>query len=639
MGDKYERLLTSLSQSESWVSAAELAARLGVTTRSVRGYVAAAKTAARPLEIIESSTSGYRLNSRAFAEFTARSRDSGHGTSPADRSAHIARRLLETTGGLDVHALADGLHVSESTIEADLRRVRSLASEVGLATERSGSIVTLSGAERDRRRLLGRLFREEGAGSFLRLDTVQRQFPTLDLASFKTDLLAALEDAGYLVNQYGVDGVVLHVAIAVDRVRSGRAVDDEAGAWSELPDAEPLPRSLDALVRRHFGVALDAADLGYLARLLTARVATHDADGVDGPQGDTEAANLALVRRIAARVREEYLLELDDEAFLARFALHVGNMISRAEQRSFNRNPMGRTIKASYPTVYDIAVFIASALQRERGVEVNDDEISYLALHVGSQLERSATRQEQVRCVLVCPGYHDLPTVLRERLEAELGDELAIELVITRTDVAWDELGADLVLSTLPPPDGRGGAVLLIQPFLTEADADRVRRAVARIRRQRRRSRLKDDLLLYFSEDLFLRNVATFGQEAMIRMLGERMVALGIIDPDYIEGAIERERMSSTAFTDLLAMPHAMTMSAVRTSIAVAVNETAVPWGESRVHVVAFIAFSESDRASFQTVFDQFVEVFADGAGVLELIKQADDFASFIELLVRLIDA
>jgi lichenan operon transcriptional antiterminator len=54
---------------------------------------------------------------------------------------------------------------------------------------------------------------------------------------------------------------------------------------------------------------------------------------------------------------------------------------------------------------------------------------------------------------------------------------------------------------------------------------------------------------------------------------------------------------------------------------------------------VALIAFSESDRASFQTVFDQFVEVFADGAGVLDLIRQSSTFSSFIEMLVRLIDA
>jgi len=124
----------------------------------------------------------------------------------------------------------------------------------------------------------------------------------------------------------------------------------------------------------------------------------------------------------------------------------------------------------------------------------------------------------------------------------------------------------------------------------------------------------------------------------MIRMLGNLMIERGIITDSYVTGAIEREQLSSTAFTDTIAVPHAMVMSAARTSIAIAVNETPMPWGENRVNVIALIAFSSSGRASFQTVFDQFVEVFAERSEVLELIKRSTDFGSFIEQLVHVID-
>jgi lichenan operon transcriptional antiterminator len=124
----------------------------------------------------------------------------------------------------------------------------------------------------------------------------------------------------------------------------------------------------------------------------------------------------------------------------------------------------------------------------------------------------------------------------------------------------------------------------------------------------------------------------------MIRMLGSLMIERGIIDEAYVAGAVERERMSSTAFTDTLAVPHAMVMSATTTSIAIAVNETPMPWGDNRVNVIALIAFSASGRASFQEVFDQFVEVFAERGDVLELIKRSTDFSTFIEELVHVID-
>jgi lichenan operon transcriptional antiterminator len=179
---------------------------------------------------------------------------------------------------------------------------------------------------------------------------------------------------------------------------------------------------------------------------------------------------------------------------------------------------------------------------------------------------------------------------------------------------------------------------VVIQPFLTEGDVENIRRAISKLRRHRRRIRIKDDLLLYFDEALFLRNEQADSEAAMIRKLGDLMLERGVIDESYITGAIEREALSSTAFTESIAVPHAMAMSATRTSIAIAVNETAMPWGENRVNVIALIAFSSSGRASFQNVFDQFVEVFADRADVLELIRRSTGFTEFIEELVRVID-
>ena len=69
-----------------------------------------------------------------------------------------------------------------------------------------------------------------------------------------------------------------------------------------------------------------------------------------------------------------------------------------------------------------------------------------------------------------------------------------------------------------------------------------------------------------------------------------------------------------------------------------AVNEALMAWDENRVDVIAIIAFSESGRASFQTVFDQIVDTFGERAQVLELNRKSDDFGSFIEELVHVID-
>ncbi|MDO9398486.1 MAG: PRD domain-containing protein [Herbiconiux sp.] len=639
MSAKYERLLAYLAEADDWVTAGALADRLGVTTRSVRSYVTSVKNAARPLEVIASSTSGYRLNREAYASFVVGLR--GRETEPAgprDRVHAIIRGLGDSPEGVDVHDLAATLFVSESTVEADLRKAKPLVEEAGLGLARRGSTVTLTGGELDRRRLLSRIFRDESAAGFLDLETIQREFASENLGAFKSDLIAMLDGNGYFVNEYSIDNVLLHVAIAVDRVSKNRPLaPDEA---PELSDTiRDIAAQLDVLIRSHFGVALAARELGYLSVLLTTRVLTpgHDEPTEAVAATYLDPGDLAEMRRIVRLASDEYLVDLDDEDFIVRLSLHIRNLVARAQENTFSRNPMTRSIKGSFPMIYELAVFLASQIQRHHGIVVNEDEIAYIALHVGSHLERQNLRQERVTCALICPNYYDMHVVLRQRLEAELGSELQIDVVITRADVDWDSLGSDIVVTTIPVSTARDN-VVVIPPFPGEADFESIRRVIAAVRRHGRRMQIKDELLQYFDERLYRRNLAADSEAGMIRELGAAMVELGVIDESYVAGAIEREQMSSTAFSDTIAVPHAMAMSASRTAIAVVVNETPMPWGENRVNVIAFIAFSESGRRAFQNVFDQLVEVFSDRDDMQRIVRRGTDFASFIDELVHVMD-
>jgi lichenan operon transcriptional antiterminator len=165
-----------------------------------------------------------------------------------------------------------------------------------------------------------------------------------------------------------------------------------------------------------------------------------------------------------------------------------------------------------------------------------------------------------------------------------------------------------------------------------------VRAAASRARRLRRRAGIADELLEFFDARLFFTEPPGDTPESIIRGLGAALVEVGAADEAYIEGALERERMSSTAFTESLAVPHAMGLTAERTAIAIALCPTPIPWGDARVSVIAFIAFSAAGRAQFQPLFDRFVGVFAARRDVAGLVRDSGDFAGFIAQLARLID-
>ncbi|GAA1060378.1 BglG family transcription antiterminator [Agromyces bracchium] len=627
MSENWERLVEALADDDVAVTAARLADRLGVSDRTIRSYAAQANRTGEV--VVESGPDGYRLDRSAWAR-VLHARSVAADATPDGRRARLIRDLVDARDGLDLHEVAAAAHVSESTVEADLGRVRARLQGTGLSLDREGSRVRLVGPETAMRRLLGSLVREEGRRGIRDLSSLRAGFPSME--RFRTALVAGIRDAGYAPNEYALDDVLLHVAIALDRVGRDRVLagsDDPATPATipappesrgvephDRPDApgsalDALSALLDRLIRDEFDVRLPPAELDHLARLIGSRVATLQ----QGP------AREAVVREIVARISQEWLVELGDERFIERLALHVENLAARAAEQSYSRNPLTASIKSAYPLIYDLAVYLASELARIEGITVNDDEIAYLAMHLGAQLERTRSRGDVVRVAVDVPEYHDARSLLVERLRGALGDEA--ELV----DGDLDE--ADLVVAVLPP-DSPLPAVVIVAPFPTSDDVDRVRAEVARLRRGRRRARLASTLSHSIGPDLFVRGVGGRDREAVIRLLGDRLIDAGVIDDAYVEGALERERMSSTAFTDLLAVPHAMTMTATRSAIAIAIDERAIEWGDANVHVVALIAFAEDGRAEFQSVFDQFVEAFSEPENVRRLVRGATDYPGLL---------
>jgi len=631
MGERWQRLLDELMRVDGWTTSAELADRLGVTTRTVRAWVAAANAAADPA-VIRSGPDGYRLDHAAFA---SRVDDvvSGDAIRPEARQAQLIRRLVDTDAGIDVFDTAAELHLSESTVETDLTRIRERLTGTGLALERHGARVRMSGPEAARRRLLGDLFRAESARGRAAFDVLRRRFPALP--EFRDALISGLEQAGYAPNEYAIDDVLLHVSIAVDRVTRDRTLGADgppersrsAARVSTDDDQDRLDGLLEPLVSAHLGVRLPAPDLRHLARLIRTRAATRRS-----APGTRTSPRRALVHGIVQRAASEYLLDLTDDAFIDRLALHVDNLAERSADRSFSRNPLTAQIKAAYPLIYELAVYVASELMRADDIRVNEDEIAYLAMHLGAHLDRRR-QADTVRIVIDVPAYHDLRDALAARVTATAGEGVAVRLAGEA-----DAAPADLIVAVAPPA-APASRLVLVAPLPTDEDLERVRAEVTALRRARRTARLATRLADAIEPTFFVRGMRGLDPEGVIRMLGSRLITAGAVDASYVDGAVERERMSSTAFSDHLAVPHAMTMSARRTAIAIAIDETAIDWAGTPVHVVALIAFADSGRAEFQEVFDQFVEAFSERDNVLRLVRGATDYAGLVSELARLMEA
>ncbi len=635
MTDKTAQLIDVLRSARDWMSAQSLAERLNVTARSIRNYVAAIKSASDPFEVIEASARGYRINLEAYDTYKQAStaKPKASPSTPRERANHLIRLIIDSPGGISLDDAAKSMHVSAATAELDLKKARDIVATCDVTISRFDGRLALEGSETAIRRVISLLVYSSLDSDFVNLYSVATRFEIPKLVEFKTDLIERLDFHGFIINEYGIDSVLLHVAITVDRVRSGRTLPDISQDLGE--EAELIASVIRDLVQKHFEVTLGPIEESYLARQIATRViSAAKANSLSAAQAAPEDRETLL--KVIEKVYEEYRVDLNNEELVDRLALHLGHLFYRAKFNVFSRNPIAKSIKTSYPLIFDLAVFMCSLIQKERGIVIDEDEISYVALHIGSFLERQAQEGNRVTATIICPSYYDLHIVMRESIEKDLGDDITIESVVNRTDVDVRGLTSDIIISTIPLSVRMNNAIE-VKPFLTQKNMTDLRNLVSDIRQSRRRLSIREQLIACFREDLFYRNVAFDTPEQMIRKLGAGLTALNIVDQSYVEGAIERERMSSTVFVDGLAVPHDMTMSAQSPTIAIAINEEPGQWGDQPVNVVAFIAFAASGREEFQPVFEQFVDVFSDRDRMQNIIRDSADYSSFISALSKAI--
>lgn len=116
-------LLEALTNAREWVDAGHLAKMFRVTPKTVYNHVRRINEA-KGDTLIESSARGYRLRDGDLSG-TATPHDN-----KGSRADAILGRLLGPSTPVNMYDLADELHVADSTLQAELRRVRDEVSRL-----------------------------------------------------------------------------------------------------------------------------------------------------------------------------------------------------------------------------------------------------------------------------------------------------------------------------------------------------------------------------------------------------------------------------------------------------------------------------------------------------------------------------
>lgn len=628
-----DRFLDVLASRGDWVDARFIADTFGVTTRTVRNYVKKLNDESDG-ELVESSYRGYRLR-----QDVVRERPRTESPQPEDRADVILRRLISTSQPISIYDLADELCVSDSTIETDLRRVRDSVRLFDLTLARNRDTVALEGTELSKRKLMSQMLSAESSTGFSAFTGSGMALEGFDVARLSRMVSELLTDHGLVSDDFGLNNVVLHLIIMVQRMRQGMSMPDD-GTYDKTwgTPASEVASEICSRMGERFGIDVPTSEIGYLALVIASNSRSED-------YSFTSAANLsslieeddvALTQSAVAALEHAYYLEPFDNEFVMRMAVHMHSLLQRMEDGIGSHNPMLGKIKQSYPLIYDMAVFFSRCISEERGIALSEDEISFIAFHIGAYLEKADPEGDSVTATFLYMDYHGMYRLSLDRIREEFRNSLSIVGVASVADYDPDAIETDLVLSPIEIDAPARSQVIVLSPIIKDSDLKRIRRAIE-TQQAKRRGLEAFSLISRFLDPKLYRRIGEYrNKEGLIRDLADECRDMGLVGEHFADEVLAREALSSTAFNNQVAIPHSMTASANRSFLSVAVCERGMPWDSQTVNLVMLLGISENDRKAFRILFDSLIEVLSEPASVNRLVK-CRSYSEFVELLNELI--
>lgn len=630
MRRKQEELINFLYTHNEKVTANILSKALNLSIRTIKSYIAELNM--NYPSLISSSNRGYVID-KVKANSLLQYKDD----IPQDYESRciyiIKKTLLEKQDYIDIFDLCEELFISYSTLKKDIYKMNTSFANFKITFSSENNKLHVGGSEQNKRKLISHVMSEEVSGNFLNLTLLQESFPDYDLDDACTLIKDICKQHHYYLNDFSCVNFILHVTIMVSRINHGNHIinNNELIQVTNKND-EKIAKELCLALEQVFNVSFNSSEILeiYILFKNNANYINNENENVSLLVSDEI---IQITKNIIKNVDEHFFINLDSDNFITPFMLHLKNLKNRLIKNNLLKNPMLDSIKISCPTIYDISTFIAYQLTLSFHENVNEDEIAFIALHVGTEIERQKKEETKVSCLLLCPEYLNITSTLHKKIMMDFGDQLTIQKSISfENEILGNNF--DLLITTVPVLESTNYFTVLLPPFPMSYEKNKILDAIIRIENTKKSQILTNNLNFYFNEKLFYSMNEDISKSAVINELAERMINLGYVEENFKEEIWKRETASSTAFMNI-AIPHPMKMSAYKTSIGVVISHKGIDWGNQHfVNVVFMIAFNKIDNKHFHALYESLVLLFNEPIVISE-IKKCKNFNDFKDIVIK----
>lgn len=630
INNRQMNIINILSDADGRMTGKEIARILNVTDRTVRSDIDAINKYYECQIIVSNKRTGYRIDSTLIAKKDIEIKEMIPQTSD-ERCIWIIHDLLFSDKEINLIKLQERVFVSGYSIDNDIKKVRNIIEAYpSLKIIRSKNHIRLEGDEADKRKLYKYLLTQETQGNFMNLNSIANFWNDFDLIKIKDEFVEVCDKYDYKIRETVFPMIMMHAGVAIERIINKN--------YQKCETDEKLKESTEYIVSEEFfrrvskilNVEVVESEIELFALLLMGKGAS---DYRKLKSSKEEIKN--LIAEILDNLSEYFGIEFSKDWDLKiGLETHIASLIERQKNNIKVTDIYLKEIKRKYPLVFDMAIHAANIIEEHTGYKVDEAEIEFLALHLGSAYERINSHQKY-RCVIIIPHNQMLSKPCIDRINSRFDDRMEI---IKRFSFFEEkqimEYEPNIIITTVPVKHSLDIPTVQINLFFSHEDESKIFQLLEKMDKRRYQDDFTTLIKKLIKKELFHVNESYESSAEIIEVLCDELIEKGFADKSYKEDVFKREDVSATSFLYGFAVPHSIKVSTKESCISTMILDKPVKWGDFEVRLVILLGIREKDNRLLKIFFDWLSNIVTDSKKLNQLLS-VNSYEEYMKFVVE----
>ena len=567
------------------VSSLALSQEIGCSTKTIQNEIKEVNKELKNCEIVSIRGIGYKIEGN-LDDIDIKNSD----LYDYDRVEYIIKKIINISSTdkdtIKLEDLADSMYVSLSTVKNDLKEVKKILNEYNLKiSSKHKQGICIEASEEDIIKFIinysNKVDNSLNIKDFLNNNIIENLF------SIKKILLDTLSYENMILTDNEFKNIVNYISIYLSRNNTNQ-IDFIKEYIKKYKSKKEKPISEDEQLLIRKAIKEFCRDLN----IATSINLSHD------------------------KIFEECLFN------------HICNLYKRADLGINQYEITAGEIKLKYPFPFELGKIAKKTIEKNLNMEISEDEVENIALHIGGALERIDKRDEKkvYKTIIVCTSGVGTSMLIKSKLENIFKGKLEIIKVIPSYLIDYiNVLDIDFVISTVEV-NLENVNVIKVSPMLTDKEIKLIEKYI-----ETENVYIDLDIQNLFSSELFFKDIKAETRSQVIDIMSKKLVEKGYIDDTMRQSYFERETIATTEIGNMVAIPHGAKGEVYENKVAIGILKEPISWEVGKVRLVIMLALDKEKILDYEEVFSKIYKRVDSIAKVISICENKS-YEKFIKL-------